>query len=86
MPDNEPAHGWRNDRLNPAIRKERRQRLPQLLREPRILQDKCALDVGSAVQTAGQLKMPMADGARRLEQLQQFFAFQHSAQLTAGNS
>jgi hypothetical protein len=44
------------------------------------------LDVRTAVQSAGQLKVPMADGTGHLEQLQQFFAFQHSAQLTAASS
>ena len=86
LANNESAHRRRNYRINSGVRKKRRQRLPQLLGKARILQDQRALDICAAVQPAGQLKVAMTDGARRLEHLQQFFAFQHLAHLAATGS
>jgi len=57
-------HSRRDDRLNLAIQKKAAaSACPQLSAKPRILQDKRALDVRSAVQPAGHSKMPMPDGA-----------------------
>jgi hypothetical protein len=37
-----------------------------------------ALHVRAAMQSAGQLEVPVANGARGLEHFEQFFVFQHA--------
>ena len=46
-----------------------------------ILQDQGALDVGAAVEAAGQFEMAGADGAYLLENLSNFFALHHAVHL-----
>src|SRR5881394_1869782 len=77
LSDDEPADCWRNNGVHSNIRKQLRQGLPEFFREPRVLQHQRALHVRSAVPSTRELKMPMPDGAGRLEHLKYFLALQH---------
>src|SRR2546430_17739822 len=70
LPNDQPAHRGRNDGFDAVIGKKARQSVAELFRKPRILKHLSALDVHRAVQSAGKLKVPLADGARRLKKLQ----------------